>query len=159
MVQPLVMSDWAHWFGAHGHDWIQSVGIIFGLCFTALALRADTKSRRAENLIRITENHRVLWTRFDEMPSLHRVLDPQADLAAAPITPQEARFVQFMILHLHTTFQLAKADLYQQPTTIADDVRSLLGLPLPNSVWKALKPFQETDFAAFIEEALKAPRR
>ena len=40
------MNDWAHWFSAHGHDWIQSVGIIGGLVITALALRADTKSRR-----------------------------------------------------------------------------------------------------------------
>lgn len=149
------MSDWAHWFSAHGHDWIQSVGIIGGLAFTALALRADTKSRRAENLIRITENHRALWMHFDSMPALRRVLDQHPDLVAQPITHEEARFVQFLILHLHTTFQLAKGGLYRQPATIEDDVRTLLALPLPKTVWKALKAFQDEDFVAFIEKALR----
>lgn len=154
MVQPLVMNEWAHWFSAHGHDWIQSVGIIGGLVFTALALRADTKSRRGENLIRITENHRALWTRFDEMPSLKRVLDPYPDLNTHPITHEEARFVQFLILHLNTTFQLARGGLYSQPTTIEADVRSLLSFPLPKAVWSAIKGFQDEDFAAFVDGAL-----
>ena len=70
------MNEWAYWLSAHGHDWIQSVGIIGGLVFTALALRADTKSRRAENLIRITENHRALWTRFDEICRHTGVFNP-----------------------------------------------------------------------------------
>jgi hypothetical protein len=153
------MNEWAHWFSAHGHDWIQSVGIIGGLVFTALALRADTKSRRAENLIRITENHRDLWTRFDAVPTLQRVLDPHPDLAATPITHEEARFVQFMILHLHTTFQLAKVGLYRQPATIEEDVRSLLSFPLPKAVWKSLKEFQDEDFVEFIEKAVRDSRR
>lgn len=149
------MDEWALWFSAHGHDWIQSVGIVGGLAFTALALRADTKSRRAENLIRITENHRALWTRFDEMPSLRRVLDPHPDLDTNPITHEEARFVQFIILHLHTTFQLARSGLYRQPTNIEDDVRSLLTLPVPRNVWDSLKSFQDRDFVDFVESALR----
>jgi hypothetical protein len=155
MVQPLVVNEWAHCFSAQGHDWIQSVGIVGGLAFTALALRADTKSRRAENLIRITENHRDLWTRFDAVPTLRRVLDPHPDLGGQPITHEEARFVQFMILHLHTTFQLAKGGLYRQPASIGEDIRSLLSLPLPKAVWNALKAFQDDDFVAFIEKALR----
>jgi hypothetical protein len=149
------MNEWAHWFSAQGHDWIQSVGIVGGLVFTALALRADTKSRRAENLIRITENHRDLWTRFDAVPTLRRVLDPHPDLDAQPITHEEARFVQFMILHLHTTFHLARSGLYQQPKSIKDDVRSLLTFPVPRNVWGALKAFQDQEFVEFVESALR----
>lgn len=152
------MNEWAHWFGAHGHDWIQSVGIIGGLAFTALALRADTESRRGENLIRITENHRELWTRFDETPSLQRVLDPRADLDAHPITHEEARFVQFLILHLSTTFELAKGGLYNQPKTVEEDVRYLFSLPLPKAVWADLKPLFESSFVDFIERSTQGRR-
>lgn len=90
---------------------------------TALGFGAEARSRQAENLIRITESHRALWSQYHDNPALHRVLDPAADIEARPVTPEEARFVQFLILHIHLTFQLSKQGIYRQPERVREDIR------------------------------------
>lgn len=146
--------EWLQWLDADAHAWIQSLGIMAGLCFTAFGFRAEAKSRQSENLIRITESHRALWTRYDDSPELHRVLDPAADVTQEPVTPQEARFVQFLILHIHLTYQLSKGGVYRQPERVREDIRGLISLPVPHAVWRKLRGFQNRDFVRFIDESL-----
>jgi hypothetical protein len=146
--------EWLQWLDAAGHAWIQSLGIMGGLGFTALGFRAEAKSRQSENLIRITESHRELWTRYDESPALHRVLDPAANVDREPVTAEEARFVQFLILHIHLTYQLSKGGVYHQPERVREDIRGLISLPVPHAVWRKLCSFQNRDFVKFIDSCL-----
>ena len=126
-----------------------------GLYLTALGFRAEAKSRQSENLIRITESHRDLWTRYDDSPALQRVLDPAANVDREPVTPEEARFVQFLILHIHLTYQLSKGGVYRQPEQVRDDIRGLISLPVPHAVWLKLRSLQNRDFVRFIDSCLE----
>lgn len=142
------------WALEHGESLIQSLGIILGLLFTGAALRAETRSRQLENLIRITEGHRALWTYFDERPELSRLFHLQVDLEEHPLTGKESRFVQFLLNHLLLTFRAQRKGLLQSPEHLQDDIRAFFSLPIPRSAWEKVRRYQDADFRHFIEDSL-----
>ena len=146
--------EFLRWVFEHGAAFIQSAGIILGLLFTGAALRAETRSRQIENLIRITEGHRAIWTYFDERPELHRLFQHQVDLKQHPLTAEEIRFVQFLINHLLLTFRAQQRGLYGSPERLKDDVRSFFSLPIPKAAWEKVRRYQDADFQIFILETL-----
>jgi hypothetical protein len=142
------------WVLENGTGFIQSAGIILGLLFTGAALRAETRSRQVENLIRITEGHRAIWTYFDERPELSRLFQYEVDLTRHPLTAKEIRFVQFLINHLLLTFRAHQSGLYDSPERLKDDVRSFFSLPIPRAAWEKVRRYQDADIQKFILETL-----
>mgnify|MGYP001206389362 CR=1 FL=1 len=149
------MRELLHWFFLALPQVIESTGIIFGLGFTALSLRADARSRQADTLMRITEGHRQLWLYFEEHRELARVLDPKANLAKKPVTRHEQRFVQLLINHLIITHQTSKLRIYEHPERLGDDIRRFFSMPIPRSVWQKSKSLLDADFVGFVEAHLK----
>ena len=141
------------WVVEHGASLIQSLGIILGLLFTGAALRAETRSRQVENLIRITEGHRALWTYFDERPELSRLFHLRVDLDQHPLTAKESRFVQFLINHIFLTFRAQHGGLLQAPQHLRDDIRAFFSLPIPRAVWEKVRRYQDDDFRKYMEES------
>jgi len=142
------------WLAVNWFTLIQTAGVIGGLFYSAVALRLDTKVRRTEVILDLTEAHREIWERLIDRPELVRVLDPTADLQAAPPTTAERRFVLLVLLHLDAVRTAAKEGAYQISSGVTDDVRSFLSLPIPRAVTASATPFQSTDFQSFLAEML-----
>jgi len=149
------MGELVRWFFDHGAQLIESCGIVTGLFFTGFALRTDVRSRRVDILMRLTESHRALWILFDERrPELKRVFDSRADLASHPLTPQEARFIQFFINHVIITFRSGKLGLYVSPDQLDVDLREFFSRPVPRAAWEKLRRFQDRDFADYMQRII-----
>lgn len=147
------MSIW-QWIGIHGFELFQAVGIVGGLAFSGLALRGDDRSRRISNLLILTGSHREIWTQLYRRPELARVLDSRADLSRAPVSDFEAVFVTFVILHLASVRQAMREGLVWTGQAIERDVRWFFSLPIPRTVWKNSKTFQDPDLVKFVEDSL-----
>src|SRR5580700_7475111 len=96
------------WIADNWVNLLNGVGVIGGLFFTAISLRSGTKTQRIANLLTITTNHREIWKEFSRRPELARILDASADVTQKPITPDEAEFVNFVILHLSSVYYAMK---------------------------------------------------
>jgi hypothetical protein len=140
-----------NWLAEHWFDLIQTLGVVGGLLFTSHALRRDEKARRVSNLIELTRQHRELWMRLLEQSELFRILHPDANLLKKPMTEKEERFVRFLILHLNAFYQAIKADFLDQPAGLRADIKTFFALPIPQAVWKGMKPFCDGDFVEFVE--------
>jgi hypothetical protein len=149
------MGELVRWFFSNASQLIESGGIMVGLFFTGFALRADVRSRQADILVRLTENHRALWTYHDEHASLGRIFQRQADVEAKPVTPQEARFIQFFINHVFITFRTRKLGLYQSPEQLETDLRDFFSHPVPRAAWDRLRRYQDRDFADYIQRLIE----
>lgn len=145
------MGELVRWFFDYGPQAVQNVGIVLGLFFTGFALRADLRSRHADILMRLTENHRALWIYFDEHPELSRVFDDEVDLEIQPLTEAEARFIQFFINHVILTFRTRKLGLYISPDQLEMDLREFFSRPVPRFAWEKLLRFQDRDFAEYMQ--------
>jgi hypothetical protein len=142
------------WFAQNWASLFATVGIIASLLFTAVSLRADTKSRRVSNLITITQSHREMWKVFIENPALARVFDPSADIAQSPVTREEEIFANLVLVHLSSVYQAMKAELLTSLDGLQRDVGVFFSLPIPMAVWTKTKLLQNEDFASFVDECL-----
>jgi hypothetical protein len=134
---------------------LQSLGIISGFFFTALALVIDIKVRRIGNLFEVTKQHREIWTALYSRPDLKRVVNASADITANPITDEEEMFVTFLILHLSSSYRAAKAGVFKLPGELKSDVAAFFALPIPRAVWEKTKSFQDPRLVHFVEECLR----
>jgi|ERR1017187_2906104 hypothetical protein len=139
------------WSAANWYSLLEAAGIIGSLIFTAVSFRTDTKARRIGNLLKLTEQQRDIWGELLHRPELSRVLDPQPDLQAKPITQQEELFVGFLILHLNSAYQAIHDGMFASPEGLKTDVREFFSCPIPKAIWEKLKVFQNQKFAAFVE--------
>jgi hypothetical protein len=139
------------WVALNWFDLLQSLGIIGGLLFTAWSLRSETKTRRVNNLLAITEGHREVWTEFYRRPELKRVLADRADLVRDEITREEEIFVNLVILHLNCVFYARKTGLVFKLEGLRRDVRWFFSLPIPRMIWEKTKVLQNDDFVTFVE--------
>jgi hypothetical protein len=139
------------WVAENWFDLLQSVGIISGLLFTAFSLRSETKTRRVSNLLTITKNHRKIWMEFNRQPGLARVLDERADVRQKDITREEEIFVNFIILHLNSTFYAQKSGLVFKLEGLRRDISWFFSLPIPRIIWEKTKLLQNDDFVEFVE--------
>jgi hypothetical protein len=115
----------------------------------------DTRVRRTEVVLRLTEAHRDIWEKLVEQPSLARVLDPEASLREAPPSPAERRFVQLVLLHLATVRQAVNERTYDASPGMDEDIRQFLALPIPRLVASDILPFQTPDFQEFLQTLIE----
>lgn len=142
------------WLAENWFDLLSTLGIIGGLLFTAVSLHSETKTRRIANLLTITANYREVWKEFFQWPELARVIDPLADVAKQPVTPDEEFFVNMVISHTGSVYEALQDELLTKREGLRRDVRSFFSLPIPKAVWNNTKLLQNQDFAAFIESSL-----
>ena len=144
-----------HWIREHGFDLVGALGLMASLYFTALSFRQDEKTRRIGNLLTLTAAHREIWTNLYQRPELTRVLDAKADLIRQPVTEQEKLFVTFLVLHMNATWQAMQEGVFRTRQAIAQDIRWLFSLPIPQAVWEKSKLLQDEDFVRFVEACRK----
>ena len=137
----------------HAFELLGSIAIVASLLFTAVELRHVEKAQRVTNLLTITKHHREIWQLTLERPELNRVLQSSVNLTSYPITNEEALFVTFLINHLQASFHATKAKMFVSSQALARDIQWFFSLPIPASVWKSSKMFQDHQFASFVEEA------
>lgn len=146
-----ILSSWleANWF-----NFIQTAGILFGLLFTTLALRRDSRERRLSNLLALKTEHRELWNIIHENPRLARILNPDVDLIASPITEEETVFLRQMIVHFAVSWQSLQDGMPLNPDGFKKDASTIFSLPLPRTAWREVKQVQHPGFVEFIEQAI-----
>ena len=144
------MAGIGNWLAQHGFEVLSAVGIIASLGFTAASFRADTRSRRLNNLVSLTQQHRDIWEEVQSNPSLARVIDPNADLYTKPVTTQEAIFVGQLLLHLHSWYRLLKEGEVRSLEGLARDMKAFFALPIPARIWEERRCFYDADFVAFV---------
>ena len=145
------MAGIGNWFAQHGFEILSAVGIIAGLGFTAASFRADTRSRRLNNLVSLTQQHRDIWEEVISNPSLARVIDPDAALYTKPLIPQEIIFVSHLLLHLHSWYRLMKEGNILAPEGLSRDMSVFFALPIPAKVWQERRSSFDCDFVKFVE--------
>lgn len=142
-----------NWLANHWFDLLQSIGIVGGLIYTALAAREDTASRQISNLIAVSGRYYDIWRELFRQPHLARILNANIDLTKAPVTDEERLFVKMLLLHLDTVRRAMSAGVFVKLNGLKDDIREFVSLPIPNVVWQKMKPFQDKDFVDFVESA------
>lgn len=140
-----------HWIANNWPILLSAVGVIGGLLFNGVSLRAETKARRTTNLIALTQNHREIWSEPRQNPKLSRVLDLKADTTGNPVTCDEETFVNSAILHLSCSYYAMQDGLVVKPDGLRQDIRCFFGLPVPAAVWERSKVFQNDDFVEFVD--------
>lgn len=145
------------WLTHNWFDLIQTVGIAGSLLAGRAGLRFDTKVRRTQIHLDLTESHRSIWERMIKQPALSRILDSHVNLAADPLRPEEHRFVVLVIMHIEATRQAIQSGVFIPPSGMDDDVRELLAFPIPHEVAKAILPFQSRELREYLEALMKQP--
>jgi hypothetical protein len=148
------MGIW-EWISQNWFNLFSAITVIAGLWFTAFSIRADIKTRRIANLLTITANHREVWNKIFINPELKRVLNPAADPVKHPINEEEEMFVNMVIQHINSVYYALSDQLVIQYEGLRRDVSDFFSLPIPKTVWKKSKKFQNDDFVKFVECALK----
>ena len=139
------------WLGHNWIDLISVVGVVGSLLFTGYSLHSETKTRRIANLLSLTQGHREIWKQMFSNPQLIRILDPDAEISAKPVTQQEEIFVNLVIQHLSVVFHTMRDELTIKPEGLRRDVWWFFSLPIPLAVWKELQVFQNGRFVTFVE--------
>jgi hypothetical protein len=135
-------------------DLAQTLGIVGGLLFTAHAIRRDERARQITNMLAVSEQSNSIWTKLSERSQLSRILKMDADLSKQPVSDEEWAFVKTLLLHLDTVRRAMEAGLFTEIKGLQSDIRFFLSLPIPKAVWEKIKPFQDSDFIAFVENCL-----
>lgn len=147
------------WLAEHAHTILSAVGIIAGLGFTAASFRADTRSRRLSNLVKLTEQHRDIWEELHRKPALGRVKESRADLFTKPVTVEEEQFVTLLILHLHCWYRAVMDQEVRSPEGLARDVHGFFSRPIPAAVWRKNREYYDRDFVDFVERLQRVDER
>ena len=144
----------AEWFAGKWFEIIQTGAVIFSLLATVHTIREDTRSKKVQNAIALTSNHRELWSMMLQNPRLKRVLNPKANIVKKPPTAEEELFVQMMILQLRTALKARETGLEFGDEDITSDVREIFALPIPKTIWLRTKLLHEENLRVFIEHSL-----
>lgn len=105
--------------------------------------------------MKMTEQHREIWTQLITEPSLSRVLSDAADVQRKPVSREERWFVSLLILHLGTAHRAMKDGMFLKPEGLRKDIKWMFSLPVTRAVWEKMRPFQDNEFVRFIEECLR----
>ncbi|MCB1130047.1 MAG: hypothetical protein KDN05_02895 [Verrucomicrobiae bacterium] len=142
------------WLAQNWFDLLQTLGIVGGLFHAGASLHFDTKVRKTEINLSLTESHREIWQQMVEQPALSRILDPNADPKEEPIKPEERRFVNLVVMHVIATHNAIKEGVHADLPGLEDDVRALLALPIPREVVRAMLTYQSPEVRSYLQKLL-----
>jgi len=143
------------WFRDNWFPVIQTLGIVGSLVFTALSIRQATNARKASDLLTLTEQHRHLWNEVYSRPGLTRIYEEKIDLLANPVTVAETLFLNEVIVHFHTGWQLSCHGSLLTLQAMKADARTFFKLPLPHAVWRQTTGTRDPKFVHFIDACLR----
>lgn len=141
------------WIAAHWFDLLQSAAIISGFVFTAHTIRKEGEARRVNTRTFFGQQHYSIWKELYNRPELARAIEERGALNR-PVTSEERIFVTSVVLNLDGIHRAIKAKMFVRMEGLESDVKDFFSRPVPNAVWKTLKPFQDEDFVAFVEKCL-----
>lgn len=132
--------------------WVGFLITILTFLINAYATYKNTLARKLSNYHEIVKSHRDIWKMtIDDPISYARILENDVDLINAPITYKEKRFVQFVLLHMSSTYNFLKQSEMMQIEQTKYDFDDFLSLPIPKEVWKNTKHFYNRDFVKFVD--------
>lgn len=146
-----------HFWGWLQNNWvdlIQTIGIVAGLAFTAVSFKREEQTRRISNLLSLKEEHRELWSIVHQNPGFSRILDPDVDLVANPMTNEEEVFLRQMIVHFAVGYEMVRTGTPLDIGAVKGDVAEVFSLPLPKLAFARARHGQSPEFVRFVEEAL-----
>ena len=145
------------WVNEHWHTLLESVGIIGGLIFTGVTVRRDLEARRTTEQLTLATQHRRLWGELHRRKSLSRMLEPDRNLEACPISREEELFLLLAFVHFHTGWLICREENSLTPLSVlAADAGHFFRLPVPQAVWQRARSRHQPEFVAFIEEAARS---
>jgi hypothetical protein len=146
------------WLLAHLFEVIGTCGVVGGLYFNAVSLRANTREQRIKNLFTVTAAHREIWEMALERPELQNIFqDIQAGRSSAP-TFAESRFIGFLIHNLAASYRARKNGMFVNEAGLKADIREFFSKPIPHTVWRTAKQFLEPDFVIFVDSTIQNAR-
>ena len=145
------MKEIMHNIGEILNVWLEPVGIMAGLLFSGAALRNDTRARRIENHIKISDGYREIWSTQVADPKLDRILLTSLDLTVNPISPAEARLVRFIFQNILLAYEAKLAGQLGDIGNLEKDVADFISRPIPKTVWMEIARFQPEGFRKFVE--------
>jgi len=148
------MGEVFSWLSANWFSFLQTIGIVGGLLFTSYSLALNSRLRRFDTLIAITDQHRSLWLKMIESPHLKRIVEAKPDLAKHPITEAETTFVNLLILHMTTVLTADQQGICPKPAGLDADAKDFFALPIPHAVWNQTKAFRDPETIRFVEGLL-----
>src|SRR2546422_84933 len=113
----------AGWLANNWFPLLQTAGIISGLIFTGVSLQIDSKVRRIQNLLTLTEHHRDIWVKLYERPELLELLKTEHKPTNTPPTFEQELFVNLIVLHLNAVYQAMKRGMFIPPEGLQKDIR------------------------------------
>lgn len=137
------MGNW-EWIGANWFVLLQTVGIVASLLFTGFSMRSEARSRRLNNVIRLSDNHRSIWSLVFDRPHLRRHFANDAN-------SERRLLVIMLIIHLHTTYRAVQARELVAPTQLAEDIRQFFSDEFTLKIWKDVSRLQDPDFVEFVD--------
>lgn len=140
-----------HWIGEHWLDFVQSVGIIAGLWFTAYTVLKEEKARKVSNMLTVAQHHREIWGAFYQRPELARVQKSKVNLEKSPITDAERMFVNLVIVHVDVVWRATKEGVFLTIEGLNKDIGEFFSLPIPMAVWEQFKSFHDAAFVSFVD--------
>ena len=150
------MGVWGSWIGDNWFSLVQSAGIVAGMGFTVWSLRRDSRERRTAARLGLAQHHRELWAEVHRRPDLGRLLNDDVDLVAHPITAAEDEFLNVVIYHFQTCWELGRSDGLLSLPTLELDARDFFAHPIPKAVWRGSRNRRDPGFVTFIDYSLEA---
>jgi hypothetical protein len=143
---------------------IQAAGIIiglfisgFGLLLNAIATFKNISSRKLTNYQDIIKSHRDLWKiTLDKPEKFERLFLKELDLNQSPITYEESRFINLLILHMTSGYYFSKGSDLIEVEMMKHDIDDFFTYPIPKQVWENTKWYYNKDFRLFIDTPLPA---
>ena len=148
------MDAFGIWIQANWFSFLQGVAIVCGLFFTALASIREARSRHIANILSLSGLHRELWAEVHRRPDLQRIVQETADLVQHPISLAEEEFLNLVLVHFYTGWQLARLGTGVSMDVLQKDVQSFFARPIPRAIWQKTKGERDVRFVRFIEKCL-----
>ena len=150
------MERFVSWLKDNWFALLQGLGIVFGLLFTTVTLRRDARGRRRSDALALMQQHRELWSEVHRRKDLNWIFEGTVDLVASALTVAEQEYLNLVIVHFHTGWQLAQEGTVLTLKTLGADARSFFSLPIPKFVWGQTKSTRDPKFVEFIEQCLRS---
>jgi hypothetical protein len=147
------------WLDQNWFNLVQTLGIMLSTWLTGAALRQESRTRKSGNAFTLAQHHRELWSEVHRRPDLARILNPEVDLLAMPMTVAEEEFLNLVIEHFQTGWLMAQSDGFPTLQTLSKDARSFFALPLPEDVWQSTKKDRDPRFVQFINKARRRRKK
>jgi hypothetical protein len=128
----------------------------FALLLNLYATHRSTRQQRVANYQEIVKSHREIWKlTLDNYARYERVLSLDVDLKKMPVSYEERRFVQLILLHMSSAYAFASSDQMLEIEKLEFDIEELLSMPIPRFVWGQYRVYQNSRFVRFVEKANK----